>query len=1186
MMRTKSCQALLVIAMLFAVAGGATAQEFRATVKGQVLDSSQAALPGATVTVRNQETNEVATAVTNNDGNYTIPFLRPGLYTVTVEMSGFQKYNRTDMRLEVSQVAVINAQLSVGGVTESVNVSAESPLLETSKADRGTVIDQARIAELPLQSRSPIALATLIAGVTYNAQAIYLRPFDNGALADFSMNGGQNRNNEFLLDGAPNNANQGGNNIAYVPPADAVQEFKMQTNSYDAQYGRTAGGVMNMSLKSGTNAFHGTAYEYYRRKWLDANSFLLNARSTPKVEHYLDQYGFEVDGPVKIPGIYNGTNKTFFMFNGERYREGTPAAQFSSVPTPAMKTGDFSGLVDAQGRPIIIYDPATGRDVNGVWTREQFPGNIIPANRISPVAKALLQYYPDPNCTTPGQPNWQQNLCYNEHFNQDKFWNWVGKVDHNFSQNDRVFFRWGKNKRNEIRNTTAIRSGPAQNGQLPLDRHNDAVVGDWVHILGGGTVFNVRGSLTYYFEGSQGTPAFGYDATQLGWPASLVSQFPAAQVGGLFPVVTMEDFVQLSRGFGPNENKIFTLQPNITMTRGDHNIRSGLDTRWTNVYNTNYGNAGGQIDFSRSTFTRSTLNSTSTLEGNAFAAFLLGAPSGGNVPVNLFPHYLWTFVAPWIQDDWRVSSKLSVNLGFRWDFNSPVHEQDDRLNYIFDPSIQNPVGSKVGQPVQGGLTFLSQNGNPSTPYKYDKNNWQGRAGVAYQINEKTVFRAGYGKYFLNPTGQGQTQGFSLSTQLISSNDGNRTVIPNILSNPYPNGIQQPPGSALGPLTNLGRGVTFVNPDFVTPSVHQFSIGVQRELPWRVSLEASYVGSRSYDVQGNWGGFNNTSADFDKQCDITQGGSRSFCDQLITNPYFGVAGFEGTTRFTNATLARSELARPYNAFGGITRTENNFGKMWYDSLQLVANKRWAKGVTMALNYTWVPRWTEDGANTGTGIGNAFVDDTSLLKNHGPYFSQRKHRFTASGVWQMPGQNRKDLIGYTLGGWSVAPMFIFQSGQPWDMPGNVDLAPGVALKDIALNGDKEGQFIYGVKPCVGNYNANTGKYDLQSYSVAYGCTQPYFLIRQAFQRRTAMFRYDEFRRPIYWELDASIAKMIRITDKTRFQMRFEAFNLLNSPMYDERQYEQNTSSADFGRINRNTVGQSNFQRAFQLGFKFMY
>ena len=262
----RACHSVLCIALLLAFASATTAQEFRATVKGQVVDSSQAALPGATVTVRNQETGEVGTATSNGEGNYTVPFLRPGLYSVTVEMSGFQKYTRSDMRLEVSQVAIINVQLGVGGLTESGQRLGRSAAARDEQRQPRHGHRQARIAELPLQSRSPMALATLVAGVNYNAQAIYLRPFDNGALADWSMNGGQNRNNEFLLDGAPNNANQGGNNIAYVPPAEAVQEFKVSTNSYDAQYGRTAGGVVNMSLKSGTNTFHGVGYDFMRRK--------------------------------------------------------------------------------------------------------------------------------------------------------------------------------------------------------------------------------------------------------------------------------------------------------------------------------------------------------------------------------------------------------------------------------------------------------------------------------------------------------------------------------------------------------------------------------------------------------------------------------------------------------------------------------------------------------------------------------------------------------------------------------------------------------------------------------------------------------------------------------------------------------------------------------------------------------
>jgi hypothetical protein len=1179
MLRVRSLWALC--AMLLSLAGTAHAQEFRATIRGQVADTSDAALPGATVTVTNQDTNEVATAVTNAEGAYTIPFLRPGTYTLTVEMSGFQKSTRTNMRLEVGQIATVNMQLGVG-LTETVNVSSEAPLLETARADRGQVIDSARIAELPLQSRSPMALAVLVAGVNYNAQAIYLRPFDNGALADWSMNGGQNRNNEFLLDGAPNNANQGGNNIAYVPPAEAVQEFKVSTNSYDAQYGRTAGGVVNMSLKSGTNELHGVGYEFYRRKWLDANSFLLNSSNSEKTDHYLDQYGVAVGGPVLLPGLYQGRNKTFFYFTGERYREGTPAPLFSTVPTEAMRRGDFSGLVDSQGRLIRIYDPATGRDVNGVWTRDPFPGNIIPESRIHPTARAIMQYYPLPNGTTAGVAPWQQNLHYAEHFNKDLFWNWVGKVDHNFGPNDRVYFRWGENERNEVRNTTAIRTGPSQDGQLPLIRANRAIVGDWVHVFNSGTVFNIRGGYTYFLEWSQSDASFGFDSTEFGWPQSLVSQFPGQGLGGMFPRIDMADFVSLSRGTGPNTNKNWSIQPNISLTRGRHNIRSGLDVRWTNVYNDNYGNAGGFLNFNQA-FTRSTLNSTSALEGNSFASFLLGAPANGEVPVNVFPHYKWFFIAPWIQDDWRVTDKWTLNLGFRWDGNGAVSEEENRLNYAFDTTLVNPVSQRVGQQVMGGIRFAGVDGAPETPWKFDKDNFQVRIGTTYQINEKTVFRAGYGKYYLNPTAQSYTNGFSLATPLIASNDGGRTPTYR-LGNPWPDGIQTPPGSSLGPLTFLGRNPSFSNPDFIVPNVHQFSAGIQRELPWNVVLEVSYAGSRSYDIQSNWNGFNEPSAEFQRQCDVTLGGSRSFCDQLVPNPFYQVQGFEGTTRFTQPTISRFELARPFPAFTGFNMTERNDGKMIYDSAQFVANKRWAKGLTLNATYTYVPRWREIGANTTTGIGEAFVDGVSRLPNDGPYFSHRPHRITASGVWEMPWmRDRMDLVGRVLGGWSVAPMFIYQSGQPWDMPGNVDLAVDPSI--IALNGKKEGQFIYGVKPCVGQRNASGG-YDLLSYSQAYGCTEPYFLVREAFQRRTTMFRYDEFRRPSFWQVDLNFAKMTPITDRIRLQVRIEAFNIFNSPMYDERNYNQTTTSADFGRINRNSTGQSNFQRFIQLGFRLVF
>jgi len=311
-----------------------------------------------------------------------------------------------------------------------------------------------------------------------------------------------------------------------------------------------------------------------------------------------------------------------------------------------------------------------------------------------------------------------------------------------------------------------------------------------------------------------------------------------------------------------------------------------------------------------------------------------------------------------------------------------------------------------------------------------------------------------------------------------------------------------------------------------------------------------------------------------------------CDQTVPNPFLGVAGFENTNRFTSTTLSRFELARPFPAFTGFGYNQQNLGSMQYDSMQFVANKRWAGGVTINTSYTWVPRWTEDGANTTTGIGNAYVDEVSLLKNHGPYFSQRKHRLTASGVWELPWyRNERSIKGYLLGGWSIAPMLVYQSGQPWDMPGNLELAPGVNLADVALSGEKDGQFIYGVKPCVGQRQAN-GTYNLLSVSQAYGCTEPYFLIREAFQRRTTMFRYDEFRRPSLWQVDVNFAKTTPITDTVRFQLRLEAFNVFNSPMYDERNYNTDTNSADFGRINRNITGQSNFQRFIQMGFRLIF
>ena len=446
-----------------------------------------------------------------------------------------------------------------------------------------------------------MALATLVAGVNYNAQAIYLRPFDNGALADWSMNGGQNRNNEFLLDGAPNNANQGGNNIAYVPPADAVQEFKVADELLRRAVRPHRGRRREHVAQVGHQLLHGTGYEFYRRKWLDANSFLLNARSTPKVEHYLDQYGFEVDGPVQIPGLYNGKNKTFFMFNGEKYREGTPAAQFSTVPTAAMKNGDFSDLVDAQGK--LDHHLRSGHRAR---RQRRVDARSVPRQHDS--GRPHQPGRAEASCSTsrirtarrPAWRRWQTEPLLQRALQQGHVLE-LGRQGRPQLQPERprvLPLGQERAQRNPQHHRDPHRPG-AERPAAARSARNDAFVGDWVHILGGGTVFNVRGSYTYYLEGSQSTTRFGFDATR--WAGPRVScrssrrrrsaDVPGHHLGRVRPA--------LARLRAEHEQDLHDPAEHLADARqAQHPQRPRHALRRTST-TTNYGNAGGQIDFTR-----------------------------------------------------------------------------------------------------------------------------------------------------------------------------------------------------------------------------------------------------------------------------------------------------------------------------------------------------------------------------------------------------------------------------------------------------------------------------------------------------------------------------------------------------------------------------------------------------------
>ena len=526
--------------VLVALACSLAAQDFRATLNGRITDAQKAALAGARMVLRDAAKNESLVQMADREGNYVFPLIQPGTYELSASHPGFKSSRRGDLTLHVNQVATVDLQLEIGSTSEQVTVTTDLPLLDVSSGDRGGVIDGKTISEMPLNGRNPFMLASLVAGVDYNGSLAYQRPFDNGAIAQFGV-GGSSQAAEFLIDGVPNNAQAGTNNIAYVPPVDSVQEFKIQTNAYDAQYGKTAGGVMNAVLKSGTNKVHGSGYEYMRRNWLDANSFQNNARGAPKDGHSLDQYGALVDGPII-------RNRTFFMVNYERYHENSPQPLVLSVPAVEMRAGDFSQLKDKAGRQYVIFDPATGAlNANNVFDRAPFPRNVIPSSRINPIARRIVDHFPLPNTTTAGEDYSQKNLFLSGGQNPaiDNFYNLVTKVDQNISERQRLFVRYTRNDRTETRPTNGVRADqPGVDGQVPLKRVNDSAVIDWVGNVSASLLFNVRMSFARYVEASQGTPNEGFDITQLGFPKSLQSQLP---YGANFGRYTFASYQSLGR---------------------------------------------------------------------------------------------------------------------------------------------------------------------------------------------------------------------------------------------------------------------------------------------------------------------------------------------------------------------------------------------------------------------------------------------------------------------------------------------------------------------------------------------------------------------------------------------------------------------------------------------------------------
>lgn len=610
---------------LLATAFPANAQDYRGQMIGRILDPTGAAIPGSSIAVTNVATNTGTSTKSDEAGNYTVLYLIPGQYTVTVEAAGFKKLVRQGIEVRVADQLRLDLTLEVGAAAEVVNVTAEAPLLETNTASAGQVIDQKRISDLPLSDGNPFVLHRLAPGVIYTGDLKFSRPFDNAGTSSITVDGAPG-GNEFTLDGSPNMAS--GRRVAFVPPRDVVEEFKVETANFDAQDGHTAGGTVNVVLKSGTNRLHGTLYEFLRNDKLSANDFFLNRGGRPRDSLRYNLFGGTAGGPIWLPRIYNGKNRTFFFFGYEGIKDRFPEPTQQTVPTNAQRNGDLSALL-ALGSAYQIFDPLTARPAAtaGRIQRDPIPGNLIPANRISSISKNYLALYPLSNQAgdREGRNNFLSGNVRGDDFHSETY-----RFDHQLTNRQRMFFRYTHNSRRESRgNWSGLTSNGLRATGNYLFRINNAGTFDHVYTISPTTVLNWRAGFSRFYEPNIRQHEGIFDPASLGFPSQTAAYF-----GGIryVPRFEISGFSVLgdSVGGGTSHN-IYSFQPTLTKVLGGgrHQMRMGYDLRSYRENSFGPGHAAGRYDFG-ATYTRGPLDNTPAAPiGQDLAAFLLARPAYG-----------------------------------------------------------------------------------------------------------------------------------------------------------------------------------------------------------------------------------------------------------------------------------------------------------------------------------------------------------------------------------------------------------------------------------------------------------------------------------------------------------------------------------------------------------------------------
>jgi len=1099
---------LLLLTCAAACSNAVYSQEARGSISGRITDPTGGVVPGAKVAITNTQTNETRHVVTNETGYYEANFLDPSTYTINVEASGFKKVRRANIELNVGARLDLPFALEVGAVAETVEVTAEAPLLETTTASGGRVLDNRQLVNLPFSDLNPFALSALAPGMQWTGQPEYRRPFDNGGTSAFNTMGGVGQN-EYSIDGVTVTGT--GRRVGFTPPADSISEFKLETSNFDASQGFTSGAAINVVSRSGTNSLHGSLFEqHWQQRWNATPHFTrllwesnvasgkISPDSQKQATGRSNNYGFSVSGPVVIPKVYNGRDKLFWTltFNGIKQAKAETTSSINvTVPTMAERSGDFSELLNVPNGANLytVYDPRSARLQGSNVVRTPFPGNKgVPV--LNPMYAAYVKLFPQPN-NVPGlvTPDGLNNYLAANMPKNENFKSIVNRFDYVLGVKHRINARWQWNDRlaDEYDWTYETARGLHSNGLTRINR--GGTVG-WLYTINATNVLDVGGGVSRFEEGERSPVRTTFKPSDVGLPA-----YMDAKAGSYteLPRLDFNNITDVSANYPAIGTKATTYDLHATMTtiKGDHSFKYGWQERRMDGAVSGPGASSGIFTWRNNYVRRADNDNVSSNHALDWATFMMGLPTGISIDTNDSQYLRTPRRAFFFQDDWRLTSKLRVSLGLRYEHEGGSTERYNRgLVASFFPDLklpftdlvqaayaQNPMPELPASQfkVLGGTRYLGQDGYGTVTKGV---NWLlPKVGLVYSINPKTVIRTGWGMYadtYNIANSQPDSTGYSLPTGTPVTNDNGLTFCctvgaasgiaqgNTILKDPFPvrsdgSRFDTPLGNKLGYIPRVGRNYNSSNYaldwNWRPALQHRWRIGVQRELAHNLLLDVSYNGAYSYlpmtyrvdSLPANYWATGNTR----KQA------QDDYLNAQVANPYNikNLAPLQqsdpliynylaGQSMFTSSTMRRNQLLRPFGQMADVRgiRPGDNFndkrGYMTYHDMQLLVERRFTRGLATSFMYTWASSYAADFWN------NEFDTAPSERINN----NIRPHRIAWSGTYEFPwGKSRtwvKDgFWSYLIGNWNGGWVYQWQTGQA------TNWANRFYYGDLAASGD---------------------------------------------------------------------------------------------------------------------------------------